>query len=126
MVHNKGKNEPKNSVFASVEKEMAKPRITRSARIAERNLDTARIPEQSTITMRGTVYKIISASNSSYPEKVQIAVEGADPRYRDLRIENILTDENGDDVRLKKGALVEVTVAAKPRDPTTRRIARPE
>jgi hypothetical protein len=41
-------------------------------------------------------------------------VEGADRPHRDLRIENILTDENGDDVRLKKGARVEVTVSAEP------------
>jgi hypothetical protein len=32
---------------------------------------------------------------------------------RDLRIENTLIDENGAEVRLKKGAHVEVTVTAK-------------
>jgi hypothetical protein len=47
------------------------------------------------------------------PEKAQIAVDGADHRHRDLRIENTLTDENGDDMKLKKGAHVEVTIAAK-------------
>ncbi len=44
--------------------------------------------------------------------EAQIAVEGADHRFRDLRIENTLTDENGDDVKLKKDAHVEVTVTA--------------
>jgi hypothetical protein len=43
----------------------------------------------------------------------KIAIEGADHRYRDLRIENSLGDEHGDEVRLKKGAHVEVTVTAK-------------
>jgi hypothetical protein len=38
-------------------------------------------------------------------------VKGADDR--DLRTENTLIDENGDPVKLKKGARVEVTVTAK-------------
>jgi hypothetical protein len=36
--------------------------------------------------------------------------------HRDLRIENTLTDENGDYVRLKKGAHVQVTVTAEPKN----------
>ena len=67
--------------------------------------------------MPGTVDKIIPASHSSQRERAQIAVEGADRRYRDLRIENILIDEDGEDVRLEKGAHMEVTVAAEPRKP---------
>ncbi len=86
--------------------------MARSARIAERNLDRARIPEQPSATMPGTVDKIIPSSRPNQPEEAQIAVEGADHRFRDLRIENTLTDENGDDVRLKKDAHVEVTVTA--------------
>ncbi len=62
--------------------------------------------------MTGTVEKIIPSPRPSEPEKAQITVEGADHQYRDLRIENVLTDEHGDDVRLKKGAHVEVTVTA--------------
>ncbi len=62
--------------------------------------------------MPGTVDKIIPASSPSQPEKAQISVDGADQGYQDLRIENTLTDEHGDDVRLKKGAHVEVTVTA--------------
>ena len=78
------------------------------------SIDTARIPEQPTVTMPGTVAKIIPSPRPSQPEKAQIAVDGADHRYRNLRIENTLTDEHGDDVRLEKGASVEVTVTAKP------------
>ena len=52
------------------------------------------------------------------PEKAQIAVEGADDLYRELRIENKLTDKNGDEVRLKKGAEVDVTIEAD-KDATT-------
>jgi hypothetical protein len=98
---------------ASVKKEMAKPRMARSARIAELKLDRARIPEQPSTTMPGTVDKIIPARPPSQPEKAQIAVDGAERRHRDLRIENMLSDEHGDDVKLKKGAHVEVTVTTK-------------
>ena len=97
---------------------MAKPRMTRSARIAELNLDTGRIPEQPSAAMRGIVDKIIPSSGPSQPEKAQIAVDGADRNYRDLRIENTLTDEHGDDVRLEKGGHVEVTVTAEPKPST--------
>jgi len=109
----KAKTELRNAIRATVRNEMAKPRMAKSARIAELNLDTARISESS-ISMPGTVDKIISPRRPSEPEKAQIAVDGADPRYRDLRIENTLTDENGDEVRIKKGAHVEVTVTAEP------------
>ena len=39
-------------------------------------------------------------------------MEGADHLYRELRIENTLTTEDGDKVRLKPGAEVEVTIEA--------------
>jgi hypothetical protein len=87
--------------------------MARSARITELNLDTSRIPEQPSTTMPGTVAKIIPSSRPTQPGKAQIAVDGADRPYRNLRIENTLTDEHGDDVKLKKGAHVEVTVTAK-------------
>lgn len=45
---------------------------------------------------------------------MRIAVEGADHLYKELRVENSLTDENGVEVQLKQGAKVEVTVEAKP------------
>ncbi len=43
MLHQKGKKEPGDATLARVKKEMAKPRMAKSARIAELNLDTARI-----------------------------------------------------------------------------------
>ncbi|MDP9267015.1 MAG: hypothetical protein M3P27_01660 [Acidobacteriota bacterium] len=118
MMHNKTKKEPANTTRVSVEKEMAKPRMARSARIAELNLDTARIPEPPSTAMPGTVDKIIPSPGPGQPEKAQIAVDGADHKYRDLRIENTLTDEHGDDVRLKEGAHVKVTVTAEPKPST--------
>jgi hypothetical protein len=63
-------------------------------------------------TLPGTVEKVIKSPFPSEPDKAQIAVEGADHLYREIRIENSLTDENGDEVALKPGAKVEVTVEA--------------
>jgi hypothetical protein len=114
MRQKKTKKKPGNTTRAGVEKEMAKPRMARSARIATLNLDAARIPEPPSTTLPGTVDKIIPSPQPRQPEKAQIAVDGADRGYRDLRIENTLTDEQGDDVSLKKGARVEVTVTAEP------------
>jgi hypothetical protein len=89
--------------------------MARSAKIAELNLDPARFPEQPSAISSGTVDKIIPSSGPRQPEKAQIVVDEADRGDRDLRIENTLTDEHGGDVKLKKGAHVEVTVIAEPK-----------
>ena len=68
--------------------------------------------EKPNVTLPGKVETIIESPDPSEPEKAEISVEGADTLYREIRIENSLTDENGDEVRLKKGAEVEVTVEA--------------
>jgi hypothetical protein len=115
MLHKKTKKQSGNATRASVRKEMAKPRMARSARVAELNLDTARIQEHPSTTMPGTVKKIIPSPRPSQPEKAQVTVDGADQQHRNLRFENTLTDEHGDDVKLKKGARVEVTVTEDPK-----------
>jgi hypothetical protein len=63
-------------------------------------------------TLPGTVEKIIKAMSPGEPEKAQIALEGADDLYKEIRIENTLVKSNGEKVRLKPGAEVEVTVEA--------------
>jgi hypothetical protein len=68
--------------------------------------------EKPSVTLPGTVEKIIPPSAPSEPEKAQISVEGADDLYKEIRIENSLTTESGHEVRLTKGAEVEVTVEA--------------
>jgi len=65
-----------------------------------------------TVTLPGKVEKVIESPHPAEPEKAQISVEGGDPLYREIRIENKLKDENGNQVRLKEGAEVEVTVEA--------------
>jgi hypothetical protein len=115
MPHKKAKKKPGSALRASVERQMAKPRMARSARIAEIKLDTSRTPDAPSATMPGTVGKIVPPSRPNQPEKAQITVDGPDRGYRDLRIENTLTDEHGDDVKLKKGAHVDVTVTEDPK-----------
>jgi hypothetical protein len=72
--------------------------------------------DKPTATLPGTVQKIIKPPHPDLPEKAEIAVEGADELYREIRIENTLTDEKGNEVKLKPGATVEVTVEAEPKD----------
>ena len=95
---------------AGVKKELAKPRMSKSARIAELKLDVSRIPEQPSTTMSGTVDKIISSRRPRQPEKAQIAIEDTDGLRQEIRIENMLMDENGGEVSLKPGATVQVTI----------------
>jgi len=94
--------------------------MAKSARIMERDLAKVRIPERTGTTLPGKVAKIIPSQGLKQPEKAQIAVDGAARRYRNLRIENTLTDQNGDEVKLKKGVPVEVTVAAAGKTPTAK------
>ncbi len=113
MLRKKAEKRRSDATRESVKKEMAKPRITRSARIAELKRDAARIPEDPSATMSGIVDKIIPSPRPSQPEQANIVVDVPDKRFRDLRIENTLIDEHGDDVSLKKGAHVEVTLTSK-------------
>ena len=48
------------------------------------------------------------------PDHAQIAIEGVDHQYEAIRIENTLTDKSGNEVQLKPGAEVEVTIKAAP------------
>jgi hypothetical protein len=48
-------------------------------------------------------------------------VENAEHLYKEIRIENSLKDANGNDVALKPGAKVDVTVEAEPEDTIVRK-----
>lgn len=64
-------------------------------------------------TLAGRVEKVIDPHpNSGEPEKAQIAVEGADHLYREIRVPNRLVDGNGHKVKLKEGAEVDVKIEA--------------
>jgi hypothetical protein len=66
-------------------------------------------------TKPGIVQKIIESPIPNEPEKAQIAIQGADELYGEIRIDNVLEDENGKQVKLKPGAHVSVTVEANPK-----------
>jgi hypothetical protein len=106
--HNDAKKSP-SATLADVKRELGKPRFAKSAKTAELNLET-RIPEQPSITMPGTVEEIIPAQNPRQPEKADISVDGAHQPHSAFRVENTLTDQDGGEVRLKKGAHVHITV----------------
>ena len=79
-------------------------------------------PETASVTLPGTVEKVIKSPDPSEPDKAQIVVEGADELYREIRIDNALQNEKGEDVALKPGTDVDVTVEA-PGDATTPKVA---
>ena len=62
------------------------------------------------------VQKIIPSPHPEIPEKAEISIQGCDDLYRELRIDNSLTDESGNEVKLKSGAEVEVTIEADKKD----------
>lgn len=64
--------------------------------------------------LRGTVEKIIKPLAPSQPEKAQIGIDEADDLYREIRVENIVTDENGHKDRLAAGTKVDVIVEVDP------------
>ena len=69
--------------------------------------------EKAKSSLPATVEKIITPADPREPEKAQINIQdGADPLYKEIRIENSLTDDKGKKVKLKKGAKVDVTVEA--------------
>jgi len=68
----------------------------------------------------GVVEKVIKPVFPNDPEKAQIAVEGADDLYREIRIENVVTDEHGEKGRLRPGAHVDVIVEADSSATTTK------
>jgi hypothetical protein len=79
-------------------------------------------PETASVTLPGTVNKVIKSPDPSEPDKAQIVVEGADELYREIRIDNALQTDKGEEVALKPGTEVDVTVEA-PADATTPKVA---
>jgi hypothetical protein len=64
-------------------------------------------------TLPGVVEKVIQPHpDSGEPEKAQIAVEGADHLYREIRVPNSLTDEHGRKVKLEEGTEVDIKIEA--------------
>jgi hypothetical protein len=63
----------------------------------------------------GRVRKIIKPIHPSLPENAEIEVHDAEHLYREIRIDNTLEDEQGDKVKLKEHADVDVVIEADPK-----------
>jgi hypothetical protein len=72
------------------------------------------MPRKSKRKFPATVKKIIKPLDPRLPEKAQIDVHEAEELYKEIRVENKLIDAKGDEVQLKEGADVDVTVEAEP------------
>jgi hypothetical protein len=62
--------------------------------------------------MKGTVEKVIKSTVPSQPEKAQISIDEGEDLYREIRVDNVVTDTNGGVAHLKTGAKVDVIVEA--------------
>lgn len=74
--------------------------------------------EKPSITLPGTVEKIIKPIDPRDPEKAQIGIHGGEDFYREIRIDNTLTNEQGEELAIKEGANVDVTIEADRKDTT--------
>ena len=74
------------------------------------------MPKKPKVTKPGRVQRVIKPFHPQMPEKAEIAVEGADHLYREIRIDNALEDAQGRKVKLKEGAEVDVTIEADAKD----------
>jgi hypothetical protein len=81
-------------------------------------MDSPEEEDKPSTTLPGTVEKIIKPIVPGEPEKAQIEVEKAEDLYREIRIDNVLKDEEGEEVALKEGAQVDVTIEADKKDTT--------
>jgi hypothetical protein len=83
MLDRTAKKKLDDATRASVKKEMDEPRVAKSARI----------PEPASVTMPGTVEKIIPALGNHRSEKAQIAIDCTEDLYREIRIDKASTLE---------------------------------
>lgn len=77
--------------------------------------------EKIAVTLPGTVQKIIPSFTDD-KDKAEIVVEGAEPLYKEIRVDNVLQDKKtGEEVELKPGAEVDVTIEAEPNATTPKK-----
>lgn len=72
------------------------------------------MPKKPKTKKNGIVQKIIKQPQE--PEKAEIRIDDADELYREIRVENELETDDGEKVKLKQGAPVDVTVEAEEKD----------
>ena len=69
-------------------------------------------------TLPGTVQKIIKPIDPNEQDTAEISIPKAEDLYREIRIDNVLKDEKGEEAALKEGAPVDVTIEADKKDTT--------
>ena len=67
-------------------------------------------------TVPAVVQKIVKSIYQDQLEKVEISIPAADDLFREIRIENRLTDADGQPVALKTGAQLDITFEAEAKD----------
>ncbi len=70
------------------------------------------------VTLPGTVEKIIPSPLPHEPDKAEITIEGADDLYKEIHIDNVLENSDGEEVKLEPGDHVQVTVQIQSSDKT--------
>jgi hypothetical protein len=60
--------------------------------------------------MQGVVRKILTTGDLN--EQAEIYIDGAEQLYQEIRIPAVLTDPNGNEVSLKEGTRVQITIEA--------------
>ena len=65
-------------------------------------------------TLHGSVKKVIRSRHPNDAEKVEIQIDEADDLYKEIRIENVVTDEKGKQDSLKQGEDVDIVVETEP------------
>ena len=69
----------------------------------------------------GTVMKVLKPIHPAESEKVEISIAGAEDLFREIRIENLLVDVDGQTVRLSEGAHVDITFEAERKETVRQR-----
>lgn len=64
--------------------------------------------------LHGSVKKIIRPVLPNEPEKAEIQIDEADDLYKEIRIENVVTEEKGKEGILKQGEDVDIVLEADP------------
>ncbi len=78
----------------------------------------AQYEDKSKKILHGTVNRIIKSPDPSEAEKAEIVVDDAEQLYREIRVDNTVSDESGASGKLKEKAHVDVIIEADP-DATT-------
>lgn len=70
--------------------------------------------------IKGTVQKVIKSLHPQQPEQAHIELQEGEDLYREIRVDNVVSDEHGQKARIKTGAEVDVIIEADSDDTTSK------